>query len=173
MCQLIRRPRTSRPLYEPRQITPRSIIDAASEPASGLVKPKHGISRPSARRGSQYCCCSFVPKRISNSPGPSELGTMTVTAVATERVEIFLITSECANAENPNPPYSFGMIIPKKRFALMKSQTSGGRSRNSQLMRQSSSRPQSCSTVLEEKPAPPRTASQQAYQGVSTSPDCR
>jgi len=30
-------------------MTPLSIIDAASEPASGLVNPKQGISRPSAK----------------------------------------------------------------------------------------------------------------------------
>ncbi len=75
---------------------PLSIIEAASEPASGLVNPKQGMSRPSARRGSHCCCCSLVPKRISSSPGPSEFGTITVTAAVTERVEILRTTSECA-----------------------------------------------------------------------------
>jgi hypothetical protein len=55
------------------------------------------------RRGSQYCCCSFVPKRISNSPGPSELGTMTASAAEMERIDIFLITSECANGQKSKP----------------------------------------------------------------------
>src|SRR5436305_1437246 len=59
---------------------PLSIIEAASEPASGLVSPKQGMSRPSASRGSQRCCCSLVPNRINNSPGPSEFGTLTVAA---------------------------------------------------------------------------------------------
>ena len=75
---------------------PVSIIEAASEPASGLVRPKQGMSRPSASRGSQRSCCSLVPKRINSSPGPSELGTITVTAAASERVEILRTTSECA-----------------------------------------------------------------------------
>ena len=99
---------------------PVSCIAAASEPASGLVRPKHGISRPSASRGSQYCCCSRVPNFISSSPGPSEFGTMMVTAPAIERVETLRTTSECAKLEKPSPPYSFGMIMPKKRFCLMK-----------------------------------------------------
>lgn len=46
---------------------PLSTIDAASEPASGLVRPKHGISRPPASFGNQYCCCSLVPNFINNS----------------------------------------------------------------------------------------------------------
>ena len=37
----------------PRQTTPESVIAAASEPASGLVSPKQGISLASASRGSQ------------------------------------------------------------------------------------------------------------------------
>src|SRR5258708_15137723 len=45
-----------------------------------------GMSRPSAKRGSHLSCCSLVPKRISNSPGPSELGTITVTAAVSEMV---------------------------------------------------------------------------------------
>ena len=75
---------------------PLSIIEAASEPASGLVRPKQGMSRPSARRGSHWSCCSLVPNRINNSPGPSEFGTITVTAAASEREEILRTTSECA-----------------------------------------------------------------------------
>src|SRR5665647_1194814 len=65
---------------------PLSIIAAASEPASGLVSPKQGISRPSASRGSHCCCWSLVPKRIKSSPGPSELGTITVAAAVTVMV---------------------------------------------------------------------------------------
>src|SRR5712672_405621 len=125
---------------------PLSIIEAASEPASGLVNPKQGISRPSARRGSHLSCCSLVPKRIRSSPGPSEFGTITVTAAVTERVEILRTTSECAYGEKPSPPYSFGMIMPKNFSRLMKSQTSSGRSRNSQLIFHSSSIAQSAST---------------------------
>jgi hypothetical protein len=75
---------------------PASIIEAASEPASGLVNPKHGISRPEAKRGSHWSCCCLVPKRIRSSPGPSEFGTITVTAAVSEREEIFRTTSECA-----------------------------------------------------------------------------
>ncbi len=75
---------------------PVSIIEAASEPASGLVSPKQGMSMPSASRGSHRCCCSLVPKRIKSSPGPSEFGTITVTAAVSEREESFRTTSECA-----------------------------------------------------------------------------
>jgi hypothetical protein len=75
---------------------PESIIEAASEPASGLVRPKQGTSRPSASRGSHLSCCSLVPKRIRSSPGPSEFGTITVTAAAIEREDSFRTTSECA-----------------------------------------------------------------------------
>jgi len=78
------------------QMMPLSIIEAASEPASGLVSPKQGISRPSASRGSQVCCWSRVPKRIRSSPGPSEFGTITVTAAVSERDDILRTTSECA-----------------------------------------------------------------------------
>ena len=87
---------TSRPSKSLLQMMPVSTIEAASDPASGLVRPKQGISRPSARRGSQRSCCSFVPKCIRSSPGPSEFGTITVTAAAIERVEILRTTSECA-----------------------------------------------------------------------------
>ena len=77
-------------------MTPLSTIAAASEPASGLVRPKQGMSWPEAKRGSQRCCCSLVPNRINNSPGPSEFGTITVTAAVSERVESLRTTSECA-----------------------------------------------------------------------------
>ena len=104
------------------------------------------MSWPEAKRGSQRCCCSLVPNRINNSPGPSEFGTMTVTAAVSERVESLRTTSECAYGEKPSPPYSLGMIMPKNFWRLMKSQASGGRSRHSQLIFQSSSIAQSSST---------------------------
>ena len=37
-----------------------------------------------------------VPKRISSSPGPSEFGTITVTAAVSEREDSLRTTSECA-----------------------------------------------------------------------------
>jgi hypothetical protein len=40
----------------------------------------------------------------------------------------FWITLWWASAEKPRPPYSFGMIMPKNLFFLMKSHSSGGRS---------------------------------------------
>ena len=73
---------------------PLSTIAAASEPASGLVRPKQGMSRPSASFGSHFWRCASVPNFISNSPGPSEFGTITVTAATTERDEIFRTISE-------------------------------------------------------------------------------
>lgn len=38
------------------------------------------------------------------------------------------VAGEGAWAEKPSPPYFFGMIMPKKRFCLMKAYTFGGRS---------------------------------------------
>ena len=52
----------------------------------------------------------------------------TVTATAPQRVESFITTCEWAYAENPRPPYSFGMIIPRKPLSLMYCHTCGGRS---------------------------------------------
>src|SRR5207253_4813726 len=62
-------------------------------------------------------------------PGPSELGTITVTTSALQCEASLTTTCECANAEKPSPPYSFGMIIPRKPLSLMYCQTGCGRSR--------------------------------------------
>ena len=51
-----------------------------------------------------------------------------------------------AKAEKPSPPYSLGIIMPQKRFFLMKAHTCGGKSRSSQLIFHSSHIAQSCST---------------------------
>ncbi len=61
-------------------------------------------------------------------------------------VASFCNTAECASAENCRPPYCFGMIMPKKRFFLMKSHTFGGRSASSCVICQSSIMPHSSST---------------------------
>ena len=63
-----------------------------------------------------------------------------------DMVESFCSTAECASAENCMPPYCFGMIMPKKRCFLMKSQISGGRSASSWVICQSSIIAQSSST---------------------------
>ena len=68
---------------------------------------------------------------------------MTVTAPATLRLAIRVITALWAAAEKPSPPYSPGMIMPKKPCYFMKSQTAGGRSpfrwaSQSSIIRQSS-----------------------------------
>src|SRR6202043_2513747 len=139
-------PSTSWPRYELRQTTPESIIEAAWEPASGLVRPKQGISSPRASRGSQKSCCALVPNCSNNSPGPSEFGTMAVTAAQIEHDDSLRITSEWAKAEKPSPPYCFGMIIAKNLRDFRNSQTSGGRSCHCQLIFHSSSMPQSSST---------------------------
>jgi hypothetical protein len=106
-------PRTSWPFQIPRQTTPSSIMAPASEPASGLVRPKAGTSRPSARRGSQWSRWPCVPNFMISSPGPSELGTIAVTAAEAERVAILRTISAWPKAEKPRPPYSLGMIMPK------------------------------------------------------------
>src|SRR5687767_11580963 len=85
-----------------------------------------------------------------------------------ERVEILRMTSECANAEKPRPPYSFGMIMPKNLLARIKVQTSGGKSLSSQLMRQSSSIPQSSSVGPRRKPS---SSDDRAAAGVERSID--
>ena len=59
---------------------------------------------------------------------------------------IFCSTAECASAEKPRPPYSFGMIMPKNFFFLRKSQVSGVRSARSCVISQSSIMRQSSST---------------------------
>jgi hypothetical protein len=51
-------------------------------------------------------------RRIS-SPGPSELGTIAVTAADTERVAILRTIRLWPKLEKPRPPCAFGMIIPK------------------------------------------------------------
>src|SRR3954452_10738896 len=71
---------------------------------------------------------------------------MAVTAVDSERDDSLRITSECAQAEKPSPPYCLGIIIAKNLLAFRKAQTSGERSCNSQLTCQSSTMWQSCST---------------------------
>src|SRR5690554_4984658 len=53
LAQFRRMPKTSSPLHSPLQMIPSSIIAPASDPASALVSPNAGNSRPSARRGSQ------------------------------------------------------------------------------------------------------------------------
>src|SRR5207302_3889885 len=52
--QLTRMPSTSRPSQIPLHTMPKSGIDAASEPACGLVRPKQGISSPFARRSEEH-----------------------------------------------------------------------------------------------------------------------
>ncbi|CFP42230.1 Uncharacterised protein [Bordetella pertussis] len=44
---------------------------------------------------------------------------MTDTASADERVDSLVTIAECAWAQKPRPPYSFGMIMPRKPCSLM------------------------------------------------------
>src|SRR5437867_1521031 len=157
--QLSRIPRTSRPWYVPRQTTPRLLVEAASLPASGPVRAKQGISSAVARRGRKWRFCSSVPKCSKSSAGPSEFGTITVTAAATLRLEILVTTAELAIAENPSPPYSSGMIIPKNFFSLMNRHASGARSPSRSTFH-SSTMPQSSST------GPSRKARSRALSGL-------
>ena len=71
---------------------------------------------------------------------------MTVTPAVTLREPTFITTAEWASAENSRPPYFFGIIMPKKPLSLMYCHTSGGRSRRTCVMSQSSSRRHSSST---------------------------
>ena len=69
---------------------------------------------------------------------------MTVTDAVTLRLASLVTTAECAAAENPNPPNSSGMIMPKKPWRFMRSHASGERSplcttSHSLIMAQSSS----------------------------------
>ena len=63
---------------------------------------------------------------------------MTDTQAVALRVASFCTTCECANAENPRPPYCLGMIMPRKPRSFMYCQTSGGRSFSSWVISQSS-----------------------------------
>ena len=83
---------------------------------------------------------------MRSSAGPSELGTITVTAAVPLRVEILVTISVCAIAEKPRPPYALGMMMPRKPFSRMNFHTSGGRSMRLWVMSHSSSMPQSSST---------------------------
>src|SRR5262249_48543829 len=67
-----------------------------------------------------------------------------------------------------NPPYSFGMIMPKNLLARIKSQTPPGRSLSSQLIRQSSNMPQRRSVGPERKSL---SADESAAAGVARSLD--
>ena len=48
------------------------------------------------------------------------------------------MTCECANAEKPSPPYSFGMIIPRNPCSLINCHSASGRSFSSWVISQSS-----------------------------------
>ncbi|MNV74551.1 hypothetical protein D3C71_1677770 [compost metagenome] len=65
---------------------------------------------------------------MSSSPGPNEFGTPTVELTTEDTEASFWITLWWASALKPRPPYSFGMIMPKNLFFLMKLHSSGGRS---------------------------------------------
>ena len=73
------------------------------------------------------------------------MGTPTVEEAVVLRLASFEITMAFAYAENSRPPYSFGMIMAKKRCFLINAQTSGGRSPRSCAMSHSSSMRQSSS----------------------------
>jgi hypothetical protein len=78
----------------PFSTTPTSSIEAASEPAVRLVRPKQGMCSPLASLGRYSAFCASVPYSSRSSPGPSELGTMMVTPTATDRADTFETTSE-------------------------------------------------------------------------------
>ena len=110
-----RRPSTSLPSIMRFSTMPSDCVAAASDPASGPVRAKHGISSPSASASSDSD--PSVPgcrSASSSSPGPSEFGTITVTAAVTERLEMRVTMRDWASAEKPWPPYSFGMIRPNR-----------------------------------------------------------
>ena len=63
---------------------------------------------------------------MRSSAGPRELGTIAVTAAVMLRLASFMITAEWARAEKPRPPYSGGMIMPKKRSVFEELPDRGG-----------------------------------------------
>jgi hypothetical protein len=65
------------------------------------------------------------------------LGTPTVEDSVAETEASLAMTRECAVAEKPSPPYSFGMIMPKNLCFLRYSQISGGRSARTWVISQS------------------------------------
>ena len=97
----------------------------ASEPECTPVSAKHGTSSPLARRPRYFSFCSGVPYFSSNSPGPSELGTITVIPAATERLAILETIIDCACARKPSPPCSLAISMPRKPLSLRYCQSSG------------------------------------------------
>ena len=89
---------------------------STGSPGRSRAAAGSGASAPRCRSGA-----GAPPARASSAPSR-------VTAAALHRVESLVTTCECANAEKPRPPYSFGMIIPRKPLSLMNCQTCGGRS---------------------------------------------
>jgi len=63
---------------------------------------------------------------------------MAVTAALGLRVAILVTMVECASAENPRPPYSSGMIMPKNLSSFRYCQAAGCRSLSICTMSQSS-----------------------------------
>merc|ERR1719171_2202638 len=105
---------------------------------------------PSANNGREYFCCSGVPYRTSNSPGPKELGTATVDAKSEEAVPSFTNTADVAAVLKPLPPHSFGILRAKKPCRRMNRQTSSLKSLSSKTLK-SSTRAQSSSVSLSKK----------------------
>ncbi len=107
------------PLNSPQHTTPISGMDAASEPASGRRQREAGNLLALARAAADSVASARRCRNAAtSSAGPSEFGTITVTAAAELRLAIFITTLECASAEKSEPPYSFGMIIPMKPLSL-------------------------------------------------------
>mmetsp|Transcript_14305 Transcript_14305/g.31358 ORF Transcript_14305/g.31358 Transcript_14305/m.31358 type:complete len:317 (+) Transcript_14305:1203-2153(+) len=91
----------------------------ASLPLCGPVRPKQGMSVPSARRGRKYSFWSGVPYLTRSSPGPSELGTATVALASKHCVASLARIVLTACVLNPSPPHSLGIFIPKNRSSRM------------------------------------------------------
>merc|ERR1719171_597649 len=105
---------------------------------------------PSANNGREYFCCSGVPYRTSNSPGPRLLGTATVDARSLDAVPSFTNTADVAAVLKPLPPQSFGILSAKKPCLRMNRQTSSEKSLSSKTLK-SSTRAQSSSVSLSKK----------------------
>jgi hypothetical protein len=92
---------------EQRTLTPSILVRIhVPQPQNLSIPPSNHYGSPNNRR---YCTPRLSDERniarqcLSNSPGPSELGTMTASAAEMERIDIFLITSECANGQKSKP----------------------------------------------------------------------
>src|SRR5437867_839076 len=96
-----------------------------SDPTCGSVSA-NAETAPRARRGKYFFFCSFVPKSFSGCGSPIDWWAERRTV----RLPSWLVTSFIASVysrwENPSPPYSFGILMPKAPSSASRLMICGG-----------------------------------------------